>query len=231
MSIEVAKGAPIYARIEQAPSQNIQNLGRAPWQEAKVNSCGRQEWISRSWRSNFYAATDNMHASRNYEKGFFRFVLRWSLEARLDWKKKKNARVWKHGRIGRSRSLPARSKHTKTINITLSDSVLFFLERSLIPFWARTTRSSLFVDLKRLRLEESYPGFPSNSKNPILTAIWIESNRIQNTSLTANGIRNFRAPHPIHEKKKTVKSTGEKKLRISSCHRRRTCGPSRRRVD
>jgi len=42
------------------------------------------------------------------------------------------AGVWKHGWIGRrTRALPARSKHTKTINITLSDSVLFFSERSL----------------------------------------------------------------------------------------------------
>ena len=63
-------------------------------------------------------------------QGFFRFVLGWSLEARADWKN--NAGVWKHGWIGRrTRALPARSKHTKTINITLSDSVLFFSERSL----------------------------------------------------------------------------------------------------
>ena len=57
------------------------------------------EWISRSWRLNFYAATDNMHASQNYEKGFFSICSalesgstvgleeeRWSLEARADWK-------------------------------------------------------------------------------------------------------------------------------------------------
>jgi hypothetical protein len=138
----------------------------------------------------------------------------------------------KHRRSGRrTRALPARSQHTKTINITL-DSVLY--ENDQIDSIRGRTLTW------RHHIRASQP----RAKNPIITVNWIQSNRIQTPSpnknknknktlpsLTVNGIRyTTKGPHPIHERK-IGSSTGEEKLRISSCHQRRTCGPSRPGVD
>lgn len=144
-----SRGAPTYAQIEQAPSSMTRNV-------RLIRAANENGSPKVGYRTPLLLQTTCI---TKLMKGFYDLL----------W-----AGAWKHRRIGRrTRALPARSQHTKTINITL-DSVLY--ENDQIDSIRGRTLTW------RHHIQASQP----RAKNPIITVIWIQSNRIQTPSPNQN---------------------------------------------